>query len=263
MATNEDEGTAQLFASEPMSLDASAFELLSEVPEDDVESSVVDLPASLHEAVAGTENEGDESGPDEDDYDDDNDNGGEEEAAEAENDGHHPNRPMSPQQLPPSSPVASLDPSNSSELSSLPIVTRTENLATSNRPFPCHVCGKRFTQKAHLIIHKRTHTGEKPYACHICHKRFAQSSHLTVHKRVHTGEKPFFCNFCGMGFCRRPRLESHILQHVVKEGRQLPASMRGQMLASLSMAGLGSNGASTQVDAVLEAEGVGGAGAGD
>ncbi|XP_059155482.1 zinc finger protein Xfin-like [Physella acuta] len=111
-------------------------------------------------------------------------------------------------------------------------------LTSRDRPFACQVCNKRFTQKAHLIIHKRTHTGEKPYACHICHKRFAQSSHLTVHKRVHTGEKPFFCNYCNMGFCRRPRLEAHILQHVVKEGRALPSSLKGNMLKNVSMVGL-------------------------
>ncbi|KAK0060357.1 zinc finger E-box-binding homeobox 1 [Biomphalaria pfeifferi] len=110
--------------------------------------------------------------------------------------------------------------------------------ALRNRPFACLICNKRFTQKAHLIIHKRIHTGEKPYSCHICHRKFAQSSHLTVHKRVHTGEKPFFCNFCGMGFCRRPRLEAHILQHVVKEGRQIPSTLKGNMLKNLSMVGL-------------------------
>lgn len=116
-----------------------------------------------------------------------------------------------------------------------------EHYASRDRPYVCHVCNKRFIQKAHLIIHKRIHTGEKPYACHICNKRFAQSSHLAVHKRVHTGEKPFFCNFCGMGFCRRPRLEAHVLQHVVKEGRQLPPAFKGDMLSSLSMVGLGNS----------------------
>ncbi|XP_005097269.1 zinc finger protein 271 [Aplysia californica] len=119
--------------------------------------------------------------------------------------------------------------------------SRRGRFSSRDRPFACHVCNKRFTQKAHLIIHKRIHTGEKPYACHICHKRFAQSSHLTVHKRVHTGEKPFFCNFCGMGFCRRPRLEAHILQHVVKEGKQLPANFKGDMMGGLSMVGLSSS----------------------
>ena len=53
-------------------------------------------------------------------------------------------------------------------------VMRRGRYTVRERPYVCTACNKRFTQKAHLIIHKRVHTGEKPYACHICQKRFAQ-----------------------------------------------------------------------------------------
>ncbi|XP_062569066.1 zinc finger protein 271-like [Saccostrea cucullata] len=94
-------------------------------------------------------------------------------------------------------------------------------MAGADKPYQCNVCFKRFTQKAHLTTHRRTHTGEKPYACHICQKRFAQSSHLNSHKRTHTGEKPYYCVICSLGFCRKQRLEQH-LREVHNEQGSLP-----------------------------------------
>ncbi|KKA20228.1 C2H2 type zinc finger containing protein [Rasamsonia emersonii CBS 393.64] len=85
---------------------------------------------------------------------------------------------------------------------------RTQNPGQkSKRKYQCPLphCGKYFTQKTHLDIHmrahtgdkpfthERRHTGEKPYSCDICHKRFAQRGNVRAHKITHEQAKPFTC----------------------------------------------------------------------
>ncbi|KAJ6438509.1 finger protein AZF1 [Purpureocillium lavendulum] len=67
-------------------------------------------------------------------------------------------------------------------------------------------CNKRFVQKTHLDIHRRTHTGHKPYK--VCTKEncgltFSQRGNLKTHMRRHTGEKPYACSICGKLFAQR------------------------------------------------------------
>ncbi|PHH67795.1 hypothetical protein CDD80_519 [Ophiocordyceps camponoti-rufipedis] len=76
-------------------------------------------------------------------------------------------------------------------------------------------CNKRFVQKTHLDIHRRTHTGLKPYVCtkDNCGLTFSQRGNLKTHMRRHTGEKPFSCSICGKLFAQRGNVRSHEETH--------------------------------------------------
>jgi len=83
---------------------------------------------------------------------------------------------------------------------------------TGEKQFPCHICGKSYQYKHHLIIHTRVHTGEKPYCCEQCGKSFSDPSSYAVHKRQHT-EENFPCDTCGKVLKRVKNLKLHMAVH--------------------------------------------------
>ena len=44
------------------------------------------------------------------------------------------------------------------------IMDNCENITNS---FACDTCGRRFTSKSNMIVHKKVHPGEKPYKCDV------------------------------------------------------------------------------------------------
>ncbi|KAL9127737.1 MAG: hypothetical protein Q9217_003446 [Psora testacea] len=76
-------------------------------------------------------------------------------------------------------------------------------------------CGKVFTQKTHLEIHKRAHSGFKPYLCQHegCGQRFSQIGNLKTHQRRHSGERPFACGTCGRKFAQSGNMRAHQVVH--------------------------------------------------
>ncbi|CAL3965905.1 unnamed protein product [Diplocarpon coronariae] len=88
---------------------------------------------------------------------------------------------------------------------------------SSKKRYQCTIdgCNSLFTQKTHLEIHERKHTGLKPYPCKWpdCGRWFSQHGNLKTHFRLHTGERPFPCDVCGKTFPSRGNLRAHKITH--------------------------------------------------
>ncbi|PIO37612.1 Gastrula zinc finger protein XlCGF66.1 [Aquarana catesbeiana] len=84
---------------------------------------------------------------------------------------------------------------------------------TGKKCYSCSECGKRFAKKSTLLKHQVMHLEEKPHSCPECGKCFAKKSNLVRHQRMHTGEKPYSCLECGKSFTWKPSLEHHLRKH--------------------------------------------------
>ncbi|KAL3425672.1 hypothetical protein PVAG01_02463 [Phlyctema vagabunda] len=88
---------------------------------------------------------------------------------------------------------------------------------TKKKKYECHIgkCTKSFSQKTHLEIHERAHTGVKPYRCtHAgCDRTFSQHGNLRTHLRRHTGEKPYSCEICQRTFAQKGNVRAHKVVH--------------------------------------------------
>lgn len=91
-----------------------------------------------------------------------------------------------------------------------------KRLASAERNFECHFCGKAFKHNCALQTHLRTHTGERPFECPHCTKAFTIHQTLKDHiVSVHTKDFKLHCLLCGKGVVNNTKLKQH-LQHAHK-----------------------------------------------
>ncbi|CAH0555635.1 unnamed protein product [Brassicogethes aeneus] len=132
---------------------------------------------------------------------------------------------------------------------------RTHLLKHDEKPkqFLCTFCGKSYSRKYYLDMHKRTHTGSKPHQCHICEKSFTiymylkrhlishsdekkfeckicgkktkTDNALQQHMLLHTGVKPYGCDMCGRYFAVKGNLTKHMLVHTIEKGDKYPCGI--------------------------------------
>ncbi|XP_037728442.1 zinc finger protein 184 [Drosophila subpulchrella] len=93
-----------------------------------------------------------------------------------------------------------------------------KSVHSTERPFACQHCERRFVLRTQLLSHLRTHTGEaKPriFECQRCSKYWPTKSDLRTHMRSHNPnmERPFKCDRCSKAFFTRGHLNSHLLVH--------------------------------------------------
>ncbi|XP_042211620.1 gastrula zinc finger protein XlCGF8.2DB-like [Homarus americanus] len=83
----------------------------------------------------------------------------------------------------------------------------------------CDDCGKTFTQKISLNVHRMfKHGAPRRYRCKKCTYEGPTKQYLKRHMRVHTDERQYVCPECGKGLKTAESYRNHLVIHT-NEGR--------------------------------------------
>ncbi|KAL1485258.1 hypothetical protein MTO96_032072 [Rhipicephalus appendiculatus] len=87
------------------------------------------------------------------------------------------------------------------------------------KPFVCDICDKKFSRRAYLELHGKTHAQARSHECATCGQRFNNLSNLLRHEKLHSSDsRPHVCPHCGKCYARKDYLNVHLATH--KEERQ-------------------------------------------
>ena len=93
--------------------------------------------------------------------------------------------------------------------------------------FECDVCGKSFTQKESLRLHKKQHGGVK-FQCDWCGQKFKTKANLRIHvEGVHENQRPIKCEKCPATFSVKSSYTRHF-RNCHTENRKHECDICGQ-----------------------------------
>lgn len=86
---------------------------------------------------------------------------------------------------------------------------------SGRRQHACLICGKEFTTKWNLKLHRWTHASRtsKPFKCDQCNGAFIRQSDYQAHINSHKSVRPYTCNYCGCKFIRKYNCQRHVREH--------------------------------------------------
>lgn len=70
------------------------------------------------------------------------------------------------------------------DLDAVPLQTDQDEY-TTQRPYPCDFCSRRFRKKANLINHMVAHQNVRPHMCNLCGSRYVRKCDLINHLKIH------------------------------------------------------------------------------